>query len=458
MNFRFLPVVALALAGCQSAATPPASAQAEPEPRPTQAKPELTALDLFLQKPEVAYKWTDNSVEFAGDGLANLKLVSQTWQGRDWTHRLQIFKPTTAAFPDAAVLNISYGGGSFPETFLGQGIADISGAYAVNVFNVPNQPLFGQQEDGLVAYSFQKYLETGDPSWPLLLPMTKTVTKAMDAIQEWSLKTNGKKIERFMVTGASKRGWTAYLVAAGDKRVVGIAPVVYDNLNIPAQIQHQKQVWGETSRSAVAFSNLGLMDESATGAARGKELLAAVDPYSYLSRLTLPILSINATNDSYWPHDAQTIYRDELGKVAQLSTYYAPNSTHFLGAEIVPLAQSAASWSRLVLGKKTVPTVELKREGNTFIASASGEPISAKLWMASNATRDFRQAKWISAPIKFTKSATGVEKRILIHKTLEPFGAAFAQVEWKVEGTDSPLVLASPMWTSAGNTMVGKEF
>ncbi len=455
MNFRFLPVVAFALAGCQPTATPPASAQAEPKPQPTPVKPELTALDLFLQKPEAAYKWSDNSAEFAGDGLANLNLVSQTWQGRDWTHRLQIFKPTKAAFPDAAILNISFGGGSFPESILGQGIADISGAYAVNVFNVPNQPLFGQQEDGLVALSFQKYLETGDMSWPLLLPMTKSVTKAMDAVQEWSLKTNGKKIERFMVTGASKRGWTAYLVAAGDARVVGIAPVVYDNLDIPAQIKHQKQVWGETSRQAAAFSDLGLMDEGATGGARGKELLAAVDPYSYLSRLTLPILSINATNDGYWPHDAQTIYRDELGRVASLSTYYAPNSTHFLGAQIIPLAQSAASWSRLVLGGKMVPTIGLKREENNFVATVKGAPTSATLWFAKNSTRDFRQAKWASLPMK--KTANGWVA-VVPRSGLEPSGAAFAQAQWTVAGTDSPLVLASPMWTNGRDGLMARAF
>ena len=452
MNLRYFPLVALALAGCQPATTPPAVAQNEPTPKP---KAQPAALDTFLQKPEPAYRWTDNSTEFAGDGLANLKLVSQTWQGRDWTHRLQIFKPQKAAFPDAAILNISYGSGSFPESILGQGIADISGAYAVNVFNVPNQPLYGQQEDGLVALSFQKYLETGDPSWPLLLPMTKAVTKAMDAVQEWSIKTNGKPIKRFMVTGASKRGWTAYLVAAGDKRVVGIAPVVYDNLNIPAQIRHQKQVWGETSQLAVAFSNLGLMDESATGGTRGKELLAAVDPYSYLDRLTMPILSINATNDGYWPHDAQTIYRDELSRQTSFSTYYAPNSTHFLGAQILPLAQSAASWSRVVLSGQKVPTVGLKRNKGKFVTTVSGAPTRATLWMAKSETRDFRHAGWTSIPMK--KTANGWEASVS-SSALEPNGAVFAQVEWPGQGTDTPLVLASPMWTNGRDGLMARAF
>jgi len=451
MNSRLLPLLALGLAGCQPATTPPAIAQTTPVPTP---KTKTTALDAFLQKPEPAYAWSDVSDRFPNDGFANLRLVSQTWQGGDWSHRLQIFKPARADFPDAAILNISYGSGSLPESFVGQGLADVSGAYNVNVFNVPNQPLYGQEENELVALSFQKYLETGDPSWPLLLPMTKAVTKAMDAISEWSKKTTGREIKRFIVAGASKRGWTAYLVAAGDKRVVGAIPIVYDNLNIPAQIKHQKETWGQTSQLALAFSDLGLMNDDKTASTRGKELLAAVDPYAYLKRLTVPILSINATNDGYWPHDAQTIYRDELGKQTALSTFYAPNSTHFLGDQILPLAQSSAVWSRLVFGGAKVPTVDLKRDGS-FVAQVSGEPTSVRLWLAKNTTKDFRHAHWSSVAMR--KTERGWEADVASAR-LQPFAAAFAQAKWSEKGTDTPLILASPMWTNSAETLMARAF
>ncbi len=457
---RLLPLAALALAGCQAATTTPAaplvkSVASTPKASAATPQTEPTALDTFLKRPEPSYKWSDVSPDYAGDGFANLKLTSQTWQGGDWTHRLQVFKPAKLDFPDAAVLNISYGGGSFPESILGQGIADVSGAYAVNVFNVPNQPLYGREEDELVAYSFGKYLETGDASWPILLPMAKSVVKAMDALQAWSLQKNGKRIERFIVTGASKRGWTAYLVAAGDKRVGGAAPVVYDNLNIPAQIRHQHEVWGGTSDLSVAFSNLGLMDEGATGSERGKELLRAVDPYSYLKRLTVPILSINATNDGYWPHDAQTLYRDELGHQTALSTYYAPNSTHFLGAQIVPLAQSAAVWSRLLLGGETVPTISLMHGGDTFTATVSGAPTSVVLWGAKSQSRDFRHAQWRSIPMQHTETGWVLS---VPNARLEPFGAVFAQAQWSEKGTPSPLVLASPLWTNGQRVLTARAF
>ncbi|RYX85005.1 hypothetical protein EON83_07090 [bacterium] len=455
MNLRFLPLLGVALAGCQTATPPPASAQADPTATTKAVAAQPTALDDYLKKPEEAFKWTDSSADYAGDGFANLRLVSQTWQDKPWKHRLQIFKPGKLAFNDTAVLYISDGSGSFPQSILGQGIADISGAYAVNVFNVPNQPLYGRQEDALVAYSFQKYLETGDPTWPLLLPMTKAVTKTMDALQEWSKKTQGKEIKRFVVTGASKRSWTAYLVAAGDKRVVACVPIVYDNLNIPAQIEHQNQVWGQTSQMAAAFSDLGLMDKEATGSTRGKELLAAVDPYSYLNRLTMPILSINATNDGYWPHDAQTVYRDQLGKVTSLSTYYAPNATHFLGAEIIPLAQSAASWTRLILSGAKIPTVGLRRVGSAFIATPSARPTSVTLWVAKSPTRDFRKAQWNSIPMRTT--GNGWEATVS-SADVELYGAAFAQVSWPNGQVESPVVLASPMWTNGEDVLMAKAF
>ena len=452
MNLRYLPIVTFALAGCQQATTPPAVARAQPKPTP---KTKPAALDVFLEKPEPVNKWSDASAQFRGDGFANLRLISQTWQGRDWSHRLQIFKPTRVDFPDAAVINISYGSGSFGETILGQGLADISGAVTINLFNVPNQPLYDRQEDPLVAYSFQKFLETGDSSWPILLPMTKSVVKAMDAVSEWSKKTTGKPITRFIVAGASKRGWTAYLAAAGDKRVVGCVPIVYDNLNIAAQIKHQKEVWGQTSQSAVAFSDLGLFDEGATGSARGKELLQAVDPYFYLKRLTMPIFSINATNDGYWPHDAQTIYRDELTKQTSLSTYYAPNSTHFLGPQIIPLAQSSAVWSRLVLSKAKIPMIDLKRNGNVFRGAISDGATNVMLWLAQTDTKDFRRAKWVQVPMK--KTANGWEATVDNAK-LRPFGCAFAQAQWSEKGTDSPLVLASPMWTNSAGVLMARAF
>src|SRR5208282_416058 len=92
---------------------------------------------------------------------------------------------------------------------------------------VPNQPLtfVGQtekrSEDGIIAYSWDKYLRTGDETWPLRLPMTNSAVRAMDAITGFcrSSARGAVEIARFVLAGASKRGWTAWTAAAVDRRV-----------------------------------------------------------------------------------------------------------------------------------------------------------------------------------------------------------------------------------------------
>ena len=69
----------------------------------------------------------------------------------------------------------------------------------------------------------------------------------MDAISELVAREWRMPVKRFFVTGASKRGWTSWLAGAADPRVVGVVPVVFDNLNFAAQMKNQKAIWNEYS-------------------------------------------------------------------------------------------------------------------------------------------------------------------------------------------------------------------
>jgi len=121
---------------------------------------------------------------------------------------------------------------------------------------IPNQPLYdGRKEDALIAYTFDQYLSTGDTTWPLLFPMVKSAVRGMDTVQALARQDFGQKINRFLVTGASKRGWTTWLSAAVDPRVKAIAPIVIDMLNMKVQTQWAAKMYGRQSEEIEDYTS-----------------------------------------------------------------------------------------------------------------------------------------------------------------------------------------------------------
>ncbi|MDF2441338.1 MAG: hypothetical protein JWN98_2322 [Abditibacteriota bacterium] len=399
--------------------------------------------------------------------MTSLKVVSQEWQGGLWTHRVDVIRPTKVEFPDLALVMVSYGEGGDEGEFYGQLAANGLGATFVNVWAVPNQPLFGRREDDLIAHTFQKYFETGDESWPLLLPMTKSVVKAMDAVQEYSRDQLKQPITRYVVTGASKRGWTSWLAAAVDHRVAGIIPMVYDNLNLPAQMPHQLESWGAYSEQIEDYTRRGLQEMMQTP--RGQKLVQAIDPYTYRARYTMPKLVINGSNDRYWPLGAYNLYGSELPGPTQL--FYGPNSGHSMGGNEVRVAGTSVAWVRAWASGKALPQPELQLESAATSRTVSrtepqaNSPITlttqdryqlranagdaetvkglggikvARIWIAHSTTRDFRQSKWQAMPLTGDKPLT-----LPALPAGMKYGAAFA--EWEFPSQPTPLILSSPV-------------
>ena len=120
-----------------------------------------------------------------GIEVTTLELVSQTWRGGRWTHTLYIARPGTVRHPATVFLDITHGA-SHKHLPAVKRLAETGGTLVAVLTDVPNQPLYGNRyEDDLIAYTFDQYLRGGDDSWPLLLPMTKSAVRAMDAIQAW---------------------------------------------------------------------------------------------------------------------------------------------------------------------------------------------------------------------------------------------------------------------------------
>jgi PhoPQ-activated pathogenicity-related protein len=253
----------------------------------------------------------------------------------------------------------------------------------------------GLVEDAIISTTFVKYLESGDSTWPLLLPMVKSAVRAMDASSEFLEKEYGQKISKFTVTGASKRGWTTWLSAAADPRVDSIAPMVIDVLNMPAQMKHQMETWGKYSEQIEDYSERGIQRYMET--APGKRLTALVDPFAYREKIDQPKLLIFGTNDRYWPVDACGLYWDQLAGEKHL--LYCPNQGHNI-QDVERVAGSVIALQRSRNGGPPLPKFDWAFEEADDVVTLRvtvEQPVKeVRAWVATSGTRDFRDSQWRS--------------------------------------------------------------
>jgi PhoPQ-activated pathogenicity-related protein len=271
--------------------------------------------DLFdyVKKPDDSFAWKlKEKINHPAGTIYDLELVSQTWQGIKWEHQLQVYVPTGVK-PTETIVLWNQGGKASPASILvGMEMAKKANAPVAFLFGIPNQPLFEGKlkEDALIAETFVRYLKTGDSDWPLLFPMVKSLTKAMDALQAFAMREWNFMIRFFVVTGGSKRGWTTWLTGACDPRVKAIAPLVIDTLNMQKQLPHQLKSYGRYSEMIDDYVKRDLVPTPKTE--RAMKLWSMVDPWVYRDKITMPTMIINGANDPYWTVDALNLYWDDL--------------------------------------------------------------------------------------------------------------------------------------------------
>ncbi len=283
-----------------------------------QAQASINSLEDYLKLDTGKPIW---SVGPSTKDLSELRLTSLTWQGNQWRHEIVIAGSKLNS--DVAILNLT---GDRMENRMDDFTRMFSQTChlpVVTVYGVPNQPLFGLREDELMARAMVKFFTTQDNTWHPLLPMAKSAVLAMDAIQAWSKG----RINKFIVTGTSKRGATSWLTAeTGDPRVIGIAPTVADlMMDMTRQLETQRAEWGHFSPMMPDMQQMDPLPFFK--AARGKQMFGLADPYFSLSKVKVPVLVIGGTNDVFCTVDATKLYWDAI-KVPKLFKII-PNATHF---------------------------------------------------------------------------------------------------------------------------------
>jgi len=413
-------------------------------------------LAAYIARPEPGARWDlveERSI--GGCDVVQLRLTSQVWQGITWEHDLVVFIPQGA--PAKTVILLNEGGKAEPKNALmGTMIANKVKAPVAILLGVPRQPLFdGKREDDLIAETFVRYLETGDGSWPLLFPMVKSLVKAMDAIQELSAQKWSGKTENFIVGGASKRGWTTWLTAASDPRVMAITPMVIDTLNMQAQLPYQIESFGGPSEQIEPYTKRGLVPLPDTDAAR--KLWAMVDPWMYRAKFTMPKLVVLGNNDRYWTTDALNLYWDDLPGDKYLS--YTPNAGHDLtertaqGTRLTPMRaiNNVGAFIRHLLTGTPMPKLSWKHDDAPdgqlrLTVTAEPRPRQAQFWVASGQTRDLREARWEARPIDFPAEGPLV---VTLPRPTEGHTAFFADLGYQIEEL--------PQWLSTQLRIAGVQ-
>jgi PhoPQ-activated pathogenicity-related protein len=367
------------------------------------------AIDAFIARPEPEFAWRLAEERQLGEAsVFRLELTSQRWQDILWQHALMVYQPAEVKFADHMLLFVTGGSiGRQPndsDVAMGLTLANLCGARIAVLHQVPNQPLMGgRTEDDLITETWLKYLDGGDTSWPLLFPMVNSAVKAMDALEQFSKARDWPTPAGFVVTGASKRGWTSWLTAATDPRIKAAAPMVIDMLNFPAQIRHQHELWGKPSEQIIDYTSKGLIRED--GVPRpGLEttLWEMMDPYSYRSRVDMPKLLIVGASDRYWSTDAMNLYWEDL--VGEKYIFRGANAGHGLEGQREQALSTLGVFFRHVASDTKLPELSWSSHGDDqrigVAVQSDRQPIAARFWVAKSDSLDFRDAQWRSRPLQ----------------------------------------------------------
>ncbi|CAF0930820.1 unnamed protein product [Brachionus calyciflorus] len=410
-----------------------------------------TPIDDYVNTPDPFYSYNlIKTYSEPGYKLYVLNMTSQKWLNESfvnrpiWWHYLSITVPDKIKKQDVALLWIGEGSNqnrlpkpSDYDVLLTSNFSLSTETITALIQQVPNQPIIfkddplkkERSEDALIAWGWKKFMDdTSNPEILLRLPMAKAVSRSMDTVQDFVKKNHMIEIKKFMVTGKSKRGWSAWISAAIDSRVFTVVPIVMDLLNLNTNLHQNFKAtggWTFAFKDYYEVNITGFMDTRAIF-----EMQKIIDPLYYLERYkNINILVISTTSDEFFYPDNTYTYWDNLVAATdgKLLHRRIPNVGHsvltigdallsslrgfFLSSYYQAVFMPKLSWSMPNNSTHGVLTATVDL-GLDFL-----KPFSVRCWYAQtrdNVRRDFRQT-YLSPnglptfrPLNWTSTQSGI--------------------------------------------------
>ena len=280
----------------------------------------------------------------------------------------------------------------------------------------------------------------------ILLPMAKASLQIMKACNAFIKEKGFAKLKQgWFMMGASKRGWTAWLVGATTCKdcvtIAGIMPLVPIVPSLQAELHRQWQAYQGFSFAFDPYMKVGLiarLDEEYTTYGMG-----AVDPLTFGDRLSeIPKLAVLSSDDEFMMMDWSNIWYDQLNKDGESHLLIAPNAEHTLGTNLPDVLGTVSTFVKSIAsGKEKRPGFDYTFDNKTGeIAVTLRHKIKPKkvvLRHSETMQSDRRDFRWMREENERTPAC----KWPFIN--LKPFhvdilGATCVQLTWWHEKTLKP--------------------
>ncbi|CAI5765836.1 Hypothetical predicted protein [Podarcis lilfordi] len=346
------------------------------------------ALDDYVKQHDPHYSYTLKNKEDRPDvTIYTLNMTSLKWlddsevDATVWWHELTIVVPQNPKMTNLCLLMIGNGrNDDVPQPMdlrVDEAImtAKSAGFCTAILRQIPNQPITYHKipmqeckngiEDYAVFCSWRKFIidKMAQPDVLIQFPMVKATVRAMDTITAFLQKESAGKlnIAKFMLTGGSKRGWTSWLAAAVDERVVSFAPLVFDLLNIIKSWHHQYRAYCGWTFAWRHIHELKITQKLDTP--RFKILTSHVDPLAYNERyINKPKYLIIAAGDEFFPLDDSHHFFNELSGAKYFRA--TPNNDHLMTRDPsikISIAMSVISFFLNTILNLKMPQISWKR-------------------------------------------------------------------------------------------------